>query len=255
MQRALGLAVFSLFGALVLAGDLSAQSASDADKHGKKIAAVIELFTSQGCSSCPPADRLLKHYVDRSDVIAVSVPVNHWDYLGWKDTYASPRNTDRQRKYAASRGDGAVYTPQMVINGTQHTAGYDRRGIDKIIKMASFDGPAFPVPLKLSVKNDVIEVDVGDLPDGVTLGKRATVWLGMVQKVGNVSIKRGENSGRQLTYHNIVREFSPIGMWEGTAKQIRIPMRSVEDSEHKSCVVLLQSDGTGPIIGAAWLGR
>ena len=252
IKKALSLVAVGVFGALLLGTNLHAQMPNDASGKASNVVAVVELFTSQGCSSCPPADKLLKHYVDRSDVIAVSVPINYWDYLGWKDTYASARNTERQRKYAESRGDGAVYTPQLVVNGQKHLVGFDRRGIDKAIAIAALNRPTFPVPLTATIKEDVIEVDIGDVPNG-TEAKSATVWLGMVQKMGKVSIQRGENSGRKLTYYNVVREFSPIGMWEGEAKKIRIPMNAVEESEHSSCVVLLQTNGTGPIIGATWI--
>ncbi len=254
MKRAFGLTIAGVFGLLCLSAGLHAQSPENTSEKSKKVVAVVELFTSQGCSSCPPADRLLKHYVDRPDVVALSIPVNYWDHLGWKDTFASNRNTERQRKYAQSRGDGAVYTPQMVINGQVHTAGFDRRGIDKAITMGTFDGPVFPVSLDIAINNDVIEVDVGDATDGVD-AKNATVWLGMVRNSGMVSIRRGENSGRRLTYYNVVREFSPIGMWEGQAKKIRLPMTAVEEGDYSACVALLQANGTGPILGVAWLDR
>ena len=119
------LCVFAVLGFLAGATALKADYATTADsaQQSVPIRAVIELYTSQGCSSCPPADALLQKYAADPGVIALSMPVDYWDYLGWKDTFATPRNTDRQRAYAKARGDGAIYTPQAVVNGTMHANG------------------------------------------------------------------------------------------------------------------------------------
>src|SRR5206468_6473599 len=114
--------------------------------------AVIELFTSQGCSSCPPADQLLGELEDDPSLVSVSVPVDYWDYLGWKDTLADPRNTARQKAYAHARGDGQVYTPQVVVNGALHVVGSDRSAIEHAIAETRKNGamPALPVTLVLA---------------------------------------------------------------------------------------------------------
>src|SRR6516165_10211815 len=106
--------------------------------------AVVELFTSQGCSSCPPADKLLGELAKRDDLLALSLPIDYWDYLGWKDTLASHDFSERQREYAQSRGDGAVYTPQAVINGTDDMVGSDRSAIESAVKQATDKGFAVP---------------------------------------------------------------------------------------------------------------
>ena len=134
------------------AGPLSAGSpaTSGSSDQAQPIRAVIELFTSQGCSSCPPADALLQKYAADPNVIALSMPVDYWDYLGWKDTFASPRNTERQRAYAKSRGDGAIYTPQAVINGSIHVNGSSRSEIDQAIDLTSKDAALPHVALRFS---------------------------------------------------------------------------------------------------------
>ena len=115
----------------------SAMASQNGTGKAQKMKAVIELFTSQGCSSCPPADKLLESYIKRKDVIALTMPVDYWDYLGWKDTLASPHYSARQRSYARSRGDRNVYTPQIVINGTTHAIGSDRQAINRLIKVTN----------------------------------------------------------------------------------------------------------------------
>src|SRR5437588_8523430 len=113
--------------------------------------AVVELFTSQGCSSCPPADKLLAELARDPSLVAISVPIDYWDYLGWKDTLADPRNTARQKGYAQVRGDGQVYTPQAVINGSIHALGSDKEGIEHAIEKARGSGAGSLLPLRLAV--------------------------------------------------------------------------------------------------------
>ena len=115
---------------LALLASTPAAAQSPEAVFSRPLKGVIELFTSQGCSSCPPADALLKVLAEDRDLIALSLPIDYWDYLGWKDTLASHRNTERQSAYAAARGDGAIYTPQVVINGVAHVVGSDRGEIE-----------------------------------------------------------------------------------------------------------------------------
>jgi len=219
------------------------------------IKAVVELFTSQGCSSCPPADRLLKTYVDRKDVIALSFPVDYWDYLGWQDTYASQMNTERQRAYARARGDGSVYTPQAVVNGISHFVGSRKSKIDACIKRdLEKDGGASRVPLRLSLEGGQFVVETGTVKKGQP-EKQLMLWIVAVQKSGTVNIARGENSGHKFTYYNIVRGMTPIGSWDGTPKTIRISRESVSKPHADTYLVLLQKGSSGPIIGASWLSK
>ncbi len=211
---------------------------------------VLELYTSQGCSSCPPADALLERYASRDDVIALTLPVDYWDRLGWKDTFASPVFTARQRAHARSRGDGEVYTPQLVINGRAHAVGHAAAQIDDAVAQTSAAFEASRVGVALAVAGDALVVDVGRARSGGAAS--GTVLLGVVQSSGTVAIGRGENSGRTVTYHNVVRALKPIGTWTGAATQIRIPRGEAIKACCQAVVVLLQQDN-GPLLGAAKL--
>jgi len=126
--------------------------------------AVIELFTSQGCSSCPPADQLLGELADDPSLVSVSVPVDYWDYLGWKDTLADPRNTARQKAYAHARGDGQVYTPQVVVNGSLHALGSDKAAIELAIAASRKNGAMSLLPT-LALTDGRLNVSVPDAAD------------------------------------------------------------------------------------------
>lgn len=213
----------------------------------------MELFTSQGCSSCPPADKLLTELAERKDVLAFSLPVDYWDYLGWKDTLASHDFSERQREYAQSRGDGDVYTPQAVINGSADVVGSDRAAVEKALKQATEAG--FPVPIGLSAGEDSVTVKIG-AASGAT-PNRGTIWLAMYDRSVTVPIERGENSGRTLTYSNVVRKLRPIAMWKGEAMTIDLPRSEMKQAKVARCAVFLQSEkaggAPGPILGAASL--
>ena len=201
---------------------------------------VLELFTSQGCSSCPPADALLESYTRRDDVIALSVPVDYWDRLGWKDTFASREHTNRQRDYASARGDGQVYTPQAVIGGRFHVVGSSRPAIDSTIAAARTALREFQVPLKVHFEDGVLVVQVGGAPAGTAVSN-ARLLLAVVQDAGTVSIRRGENANRTITYYNIVRGLKAIGAWTGTPSTLRVAKSEFTVAGVQSLVVLLQS--------------
>ncbi len=164
--------------------------------------AVVELFTSQGCSSCPPADQLLARLAGDSTLIAMSVHIGYWDYIGWKDTLADPRNAARQRGYAYARGDGKVYTPQAVVNGSVHALGSDRAAIEHAIAKSRKLGAMSLSPVRLTVADGRLEVAV---PEGAEERTAAEVWVWGLTKVVTVAIARGENKGRDITYHNVMR--------------------------------------------------
>jgi hypothetical protein len=218
------------------------------------VRAVVELFTSQGCSSCPPADALLKTYADSPDILAISLPVDYWDYVGWKDTFASPRNTERQRAYAKVFKLGPVYTPQAVINGTNQALGSSREEIDRAIEQTAPAFAARRIPLHFWRRENSILIEIGAAADGAD-AKEATIWLAVLQKSGQVAIKRGENSGKTLTYTNIVRELTPVGLWTGKPTVIQLAQTAVMSPETEDLIVLVQEGVAGPIIGAAWLGQ
>jgi hypothetical protein len=212
---------------------------------------VLELFTSQGCDTCPPADKVLQKYAERDDIIAITLPVDIWDYLGWKDTLASHKNSERQKAYAKTRGDGAIYTPQVVVNGLMGVNGSKPGEIEKAIKTTEGELRSMRVPIRFWHERNTIYIEVSEAPPGTDL-KQAIVWFAVVQKSAKVPIEQGENKGKTLTYTNIVREMSPVGVWKGKPMSVALARTAIMRPETEASVVLLQGGRGGPIIGAAW---
>ncbi|MGE3916777.1 MAG: DUF1223 domain-containing protein [Hyphomicrobiaceae bacterium] len=232
-------------------GAAIAQSArTGAGNDSPPVRAVLELFTSQGCSSCPAADELLEKYAARKDIIALSLPVDYWDYLGWKDTLASPKFSARQKYYAKERGDGRVYTPQVVVSGLSHVVGSSPEHIDSAIAATDQQLATSRVMVKVKIDGKRVVIETGDATAGVKVSE-ATVWLAIVHKESLVKIGRGENRGKTIKYTNVVRELNPIGMWSGKAAKYEISREAVSEPGSEMCVVLLQVGKAGPIIGAA----
>ncbi len=226
------IALFALFGASALAGE-------------QKV--VVELFTSQGCSSCPPADRLLGELAADKNIVALSLPVDYWDYLGWHDTLAKPSHSQRQRGYSEQRGSAEVFTPQMIVNGVTQVVGSDRSAIEKACTKASKEKPV-NVTLKKNSGNVEIEVSGGS-------GSPAAIWLLSVAQEKPVMINRGENRGKTITYHNVVREFRKLADWNGTPIKQSIGLHDV-GSDTDMIAILVQPgsmEKPGPIRGAAAL--
>ena len=238
--------LFLAFGATVACAQGVAQGVA---QSGSK--PVLELFTSQGCSSCPPADVLLKTYAERSDVIALSMPVDYWDHLGWKDTMASPRNTARQKAYARSLATGNIYTPQVVINGAEETVGSNKPAIEKAIASSSRAIAASRIEIAGNAQGNKVTVEVGSAGQGAP-AQSATIWLAIVEPRVDVEIKHGENRGRKLTYYNVVRGMTPVGMWSGKPVTLELP-QGAEMQAGKKCAVLLQSGDAGRILAATWV--
>ncbi|MCC7346249.1 MAG: DUF1223 domain-containing protein [Variibacter sp.] len=212
--------------------------------------AVLELFTSQGCSSCPPADRLLGDLANDPTLVALSVPIDYWDYLGWKDTLARPRHTARQRGYASMRGDRNIYTPQVVVNGLAHAVGSDRAAIENAIARTQHKGGALSIPVHLDVQEDAITVRLAPARDGDAV---AEVWLCATAKAVPVAIRKGENRGRTLTYHNVVRHWIKIGTWTGGQQSWTIARAEFESEDTNGIAVLVQAGGNdapGAVLGA-----
>jgi hypothetical protein len=214
---------------------------------------VLELFTSQGCDTCPPADQVLAKFAEKPNVIAITLPVDIWDYLGWKDTLASDKNSERQRAYAKARGDGAIYTPQVVVNGMIGVNGSDATAIEEAIKTTNTVLKDVRVPVRLWFERNTIRIEAGDAPPGLNY-KEATIWFAVVQKRAEVPIERGDNKGKTLTYTNIVREMLPVGSWNGKALNLQLARTAVMRPETEAAIILLQEGKAGPIVGAAWTG-
>ena len=217
---------------------------------GAEPKAVVELFTSQGCSSCVSADEYFKELARRDEVVALSFHVDYWDYLGWRDTLGDPAHTERQRDYAEVHDTRRVYTPQMVINGTAGFVGSDREAVEAAIANASL-----PVPVKMWQGAGTVEIEVGSLPEDHS--PPAKIRIVLITSKAYVDIARGENAGANIGYYNIVRAMRPIGMWDGDRVRITLPEDELMDDGVDGCGVIVQEDlptGPGEIIGAALLG-
>lgn len=240
-----------------LAGGAAAEGANpgepSATKNNTQAKAVVELFTSQGCSSCPTADAVLGKLADRGDIVALSFSIDYWDYLGWKDTLSNPKFTERQRAYAKSFGQG-IYTPQAIINGAVHINGSDEAKIKVAIDEAIKQAASGQVPIRLRQDGDKLVVDAGVSGQALPV-KDATLWLAVIAKTVEVPITRGENRGQTLTYRNVVRELTPIGMWNGKAMTVQLDRQTFMTSRDDGCAVLLQQGRAGPILGAALLSQ
>ena len=218
--------------------------------------AVVELFTSQGCSSCPPADKLLGNLAHDPDVIALSLPVDYWDYLGWKDTLALHGHGKRQRAYSVARGDRAVYTPQAVVNGVVHALGSDKAAIEDAVVKSRADKLPLALPVKATIDDGKIVVNVPGV-DGEPIS--AEVWLCPVTDKIQVTIQRGENRGENLNYYNVVRRWVKLGVWSGKAETFTIPLSDIPNANYtlsdiNHFVVLVQNGVSGKpglMIGAA----
>lgn len=208
---------------------------------------VIELFTSQGCSSCPPADRLLKKLAERPGVIALSFPVTYWDYLGWKDTLARPENAQRQRRYAAIQG-GEVYTPEAVVNGLKECVGSDLDAIETALKATASIIRKEAVPVSVRHEGEKLVIETGAAPPELQ-HKTGKVWVASVRHSSDVAIGAGENSGHRVTYTNVVLGLTEAGDWQGAPTSYAVPLSSVP-KDGDMIVVFLQASNLGPIVGA-----
>jgi hypothetical protein len=218
--------------------------------------AVIELFTSQGCSSCPAADKLLGELAQDPSLLTMSLAVDYWDYLGWKDTLALHGHTVRQRAYADARGDRAVYTPQVVINGVAHALGSDKAAIEKVIAETRSTASPLKVPVTVTVADGKVSVNV---PASSGAAQSAEVWLCPITAKAPVMINRGENSGKTLTYNNVVRRWVKLGDWNGKAANFSISVADLPKGEYSlsdidRVDVIVQAgvvDKPGLMLGAA----
>ncbi|GAA6207909.1 DUF1223 domain-containing protein [Cognatishimia sp. WU-CL00825] len=206
---------------------------------------VVELYTSQGCSSCPPADAYFnRELANRDDVIALALHVDYWDYIGWKDDFADPAYTKRQRNYAKAAGKRSIYTPQMVIGGLDHVVGNVPRDVKAHLNAHA--GLDAGIDLDISRKGDRLTIA---LQAQEALDVPMTVQVVRYTKEEIRNIKRGENAGRTLTYTNIVTSWDTIGEWNTRrAKTMKTKVKG--DS---AVVVLVQRKGFGRIVAAALL--
>jgi hypothetical protein len=202
--------------------------------------AVVELFTSQGCSSCPPVNDNLRALSARGDVLTLSFGVTYWDQLGWKDTFASPIYTARQWAYARSLRHDNVFTPQVVVDGRVDTVGQHLGEIETLLRGPPLSGP------RISAEPGHLHLSAGGAPRGGP----ADVWLVRYEPgVIEVPVRRGENTGRTLPHAHVVRSLVRLGGWSGGAVTLDLPA----GDRQLATAVLVQSAGTGPILSAARL--
>ncbi len=254
---ALGAAALAVTGGLVLwlaepsleshaAGTAAAPLQLAADT-GASRPVVVELFTSQGCSSCPPADELLGELADQPGVLALSFHVDYWDYIGWKDPFAAAQYTERQRDYAAALGLRYVYTPQIVVDGRHDVVGSKRRAVTRAIEESARDATPLTVTLDEEDGGRVL-LSAGEAPSG-----GATVWLVTFDDDQKTQVARGENRGRALTNSNVVRELIALGTWTGEKKAFSLDLAAARAEGRGGCAVIVQQGRGGPILGAGVL--
>jgi hypothetical protein len=217
-----------------------------AGQHGQR-PVVVELFTSQGCSDCPAADRLVTELSKRKDVIALSLPITYWDMLGWKDTYATDANTQRQKSYARAMNRSGIYTPQMIIDGTLDVVGNQR---DRVLAALMSRGGEEAIPISIGTASGRVEIAI---PASKAKSKTlATIWVMRTLAQGSVNVEQGENRNHLLNYTNVVRDLKRAGEWNGEAMKIDLPL-NLAKTKHDGVVVILQARDYGPVLGAAVL--
>lgn len=234
---------------VILSACLAALAFSDAVAGDiQKPLAVVELFTSQGCASCPPADKAAAKLADDGNVIMLSYHVDYWNYLGWADTMSSPENTKRQYDYSAAMGRSGVYTPQAVINGRAEMVGTGLGQIRDSLASAETGANALSVPITMKKAGDEVVIDIG-AGEG-----KADVLVVYFKSHEQVTIKAGENKDKTLDYRNIVTDVQTVGMWHGEPDTITLPARVLDPSESDGCAILLQTTdqngNPGAILGA-----
>lgn len=247
--------LFAILAILVSSLTLSEAGAGKTD--AEPITQVLELFTSQGCSSCPPADRLLTKLAKEPGVLALGYHVDYWDYIGWRDVFGSPENTERQRSYAQAFATTTIYTPQMVVNGREGVVGSHEAKIRKVMRATALPTGDGTPKVALSVEGDRLHItaDVGELDPGAPA---PVLMLVTFDDEATTTIERGENSGRAIVNTRPVRDWRLLGMASGEPMDIDLPLASLLKRGEPSgggCAVILQSvmaDGTpGPILTAA----
>ncbi len=203
---------------------------------------LVELYTSQGCSSCPPADEIFSKLAKDPGIVALSLHVDYWDYIGWKDTFASPQFTKRQKAYAKAAGSRMIYTPQVVVAGVLQVQGNDVMAVSESIRHALTQDS----PVELSVARQADQVVIQAMTPA-PFPRPTRVQVVRYRPEETVDIGRGENAGRQVTYHNIVTSWQPVAEWGGEA-----PLNmTVEAAGPEPVVVIIQAEGPAQVLAVA----
>jgi hypothetical protein len=232
--------MFATRAGAVIIGALASSIAPCGAADAEGVRNVLELFTSQGCSSCPPADRILGQLARDPSILALSFPVDYWDYIGWKDTLAAPIYTARQKAYASATGKGQVYTPQVVVNGLTDAVGSDLEAIEQAERITAKRSGVLSIPLTVVERGDKINVSVGAA--AASSPKAAGVYLLAFASSRTVTVQRGENAGSTLTYANVVRAMTKIGDWNGAPVNLEADLSQAHVNGADSYAVIVQAD-------------
>jgi hypothetical protein len=226
---------------------------------------VVELFTSQGCSSCPPADAFLGELAERKGLLVLSYHVDYWNYMGWKDPFSSPQMTQRQKSYVQPLGQRYVYTPQLVVDGAAQAEGAARSRIESLLvdarkmidkKLAIRVSRAGMNEVKVGLPAARPMMDKDKKPEGAAAmpkTKSGTLWLVAYDDKHTTEISKGENRGKTLSYHNVVRSMKPVGTWDGKQADVVVNLAEEIAAGYQNCAVLLQQGEGGRIVAAAKL--
>ena len=207
---------------------------------------VVELYTSQGCSSCPAADAFLGDLVQQPGIIGLGFHVDYWNYLGWTDPFSSKKFTYRQKEYAMSFRQSGVYTPQMVVQGRRGEVGSERRTVLQAIADARRAKPYATVQLEKLAGNKLQAVVTA-----TSQAKGAEIWLALFDRRQTTKILRGENEGKTIAYHNVVREWRKVGDVSGDKAELSLSATNDKGEKRTGAAVIVQQPKAGPILGAA----
>lgn len=229
---------------LLLAALTAFAGLSGAAAHAdEKPLVVLELYTSQGCSNCPPADAMIAELAARDDVLPLALHVDYWDYIGWADHFARPENTARQKAYARVAGHGSIFTPQIVIGGVDHVVGFKPMKVADLLQAHS--AQAEPLELEAEWEGNRLTIRCASRPDAA-LPAKMNVDLVRYLPEATVAIRQGENAGETITYANIVLGWERIGSWSGAGT-----FEAIADAPADGpLAVIVQEDGPGRVISA-----
>ncbi|WP_339949953.1 DUF1223 domain-containing protein [uncultured Albimonas sp.] len=249
LRRPVGLREGARLAALPLIAALVLLAPARAEDRSAPLT-VVELFTSQGCSSCPPADELLAELAARPDVLALSLHVDYWDYLGWKDAFAMPAFTKRQVAYGEAAGARSVYTPQIIVQGGERMVGSHR---DKVLAAvaAAAESPRLAA-ISIRDADEGLEVRVRPLVAGAPGG---VLWFVTFHNPEPILIPKGENAGREVAYRNVARSWMKLGRWDGAAEAVYAAPAPSGEAPGAGVAVILQQGYVGPVLAAARLAR
>ena len=217
---------------------------SSAEGRAQETPVLVELFTSQGCSVCPRADEALGALASRAGVVALTLNVDYWDYLGWGDEFAKEEYTKRQRAYGKANGRRTLYTPQLFVDGQPLPPGASFRELERRLEVRA----EVPRPVQLGIRRDGQSLTIAVAPAGPS-AEPADVHVALFEPAMTTQIGAGENAGRRATYYNVVTDWRTVARWDGREKtEIKVPL-----PPGQAAAVIIQSKGAGPVLAAARL--